>query len=221
MTLLLSDRALLDAFRRGEPQAVERVYREYVGQVAGLLRRGFSFMSGGQAVTFRGFHNPWDLECAVQDTFIQAFSERARQAYDGVSPFGPYLMTIARNRVISQLRSDQREQRRRSAFKAERPHQEARSPERAAMQSELQQVVEEFRNSLDDELRTFMRVRYGEERNLLDAARALGLSRMRARTRDRKLREAFVTFLRRRGYVTDTVDDIVDALLVLLTGWPR
>jgi RNA polymerase sigma-70 factor (ECF subfamily) len=199
MTLLVEDRELLDAFRRGESKAIARVYNAYAEQVAGLLRKGFSFMSGGQVVHFKGFSNAWDLECAVQDAFISAFSERARLAYDGISPFGPYLLTIAKNRVISQLRSDMREMRRRTRLSAEQPRVGPETPEEHAMRGELEELVRQFEATLPEEQLAFFQRRYGEDRNLLEAARMLGLSRMRARTVDRKIRQAFTRFLRDRG----------------------
>jgi hypothetical protein len=61
--------------------------------------------------------------------------------------------------------------------------------------------VGEFRASLPEDLRQLLELRYGEDRNLLEAARILGLSRMRARRLDSKLRELFASFLRRRGYL--------------------
>ena len=200
MPLLTGDRALLDAFRRGEPAAIERVYHEYLGQVTGLLRRGFSFMSGGAQVHFKGYHDEWELECAVQDTFIQAFSENARQSYDGIKPFGPYLKTIARNRVISNLRSDQREARRRREFSAEPPREPTITPEGVAMREELRRLVERFIGGLPAEYRQFYELRYGQELNLMDAARSLGITRMKARIREQKLRQRFLAFLREKGH---------------------
>jgi len=202
VTLLVEDRSLLDAFRRGESKAIAKVYHAYVDQVAGLLRKGFSFMSGGHVNHFRGFANTWDLECAVQDAFISAFSENARNAYDGINPFGPYLLTIARNRVISQLRSDMREYRRRTALAAEPPHDEPETPEQEAMRGELEGLVAAFEQSLSGDQASFFQRRYREDRNLLDAARLLGLTRMRARTLDKKIRQAFTRFLRDSGYVS-------------------
>jgi RNA polymerase sigma factor (sigma-70 family) len=219
VTLLLSDRKLLDGFRRGEKWAIERVYHAYVGQVARVLQKGFSFVSGGVPQRFTGYASAWELETAVQDTFIQAFSPAARCAYDGLNPFGPYLLTIARNRAISQLRSETREQRRRGALAAEPPPEAPLSPEKAMLRREVQSLVAEFRETLPAELRRFLEVRYGEERNLLEAARELGLSRMRARLRDRKLRQLFVDFLARRGYLPH--GGLPRGVLTTLLGVPR
>jgi RNA polymerase sigma-70 factor (ECF subfamily) len=149
----------------------------------------------------------------VQDTFIQAFSPSARASYDGIKPFGPYLMTIARNQVISRLRSEQREQRRRTSLAAEGPPPGPGSPEEAAMRSEVADLVAEFRGTLSAELRSFFDARYREDQNLMQAARALGLSRMKARIRDKKLRKRFLEFLRRRGYLQGT--SLPDGLLMV------
>jgi len=201
VTLLVEDRALLDAWRRGESSAIARVYSEYLDQVTGLLKRGFSFMSGGQAIFFKGYDSAWDLECAVQDAFIAAFSERARQSYDGISPFGPYLLTIARNRVISQLRSDARELRRRTRLSAEQPDDPPPTPEELAIRAELEQLVLTFKQTLQPDQLAFFNRRYTDDHNLLETARLLGLTRMQARTLDRKVRQAFVRYLRERGYL--------------------
>ncbi|MCA9671675.1 MAG: sigma-70 family RNA polymerase sigma factor, partial [Myxococcales bacterium] len=187
---LAEDRKLLEAFRRGDAPAIEQVYREHVERVTALLRRGFSFQSDGGTMTFRGYDNAWDLECAVQDTFAQAFAPSARAAYDGISPYAPYLLRIARNRVISEMRSLRRERRRRDAF-AEAPREQPTTPERLALQSELAELVERFRSRLDDSERRFLELRWGDELPLLEVARQLGLSRMRARTREKKIRARF------------------------------
>ncbi len=218
MPLLTQDRALLDAFRRGEREAIERVYHAYVGQVAGLLRGGFSFMSEGQPMSFHGIKDAWDLECAVQDTFIQAFSPAARQAYDGLKPYGPYLLAIARNRVISDLRSHQRERRRRSSLAAEVPPPGPESPERQAMAAQREQIVRRFCEGLPAKLLRFSRLRFEQDRNLMEAARALGLSRMKARTLELQLRKAFLAFLRDQGHLRG--DGPPPALLLTLSVRP-
>jgi RNA polymerase sigma factor (sigma-70 family) len=207
LTLLLSNRPLLEAFRRGDEEAVKQVYRAYVHRVAALLRKGFSFMSGAQTFRFHGYSDEWELECAVQDTFIQAFSEKARVAYDGLAPFGPYLLAIARNRVISLLRGEHRELRRRSRLATEieaagpEAERAATTPEDEALRLELRDVVREFRSTLDPELARYFDARYVEERNLLETARHLGTTRMRARLREKKVREKFLEFLEARGHL--------------------
>jgi RNA polymerase sigma-70 factor (ECF subfamily) len=207
LTLLPSNRALLDAFRRGDDRAVERVYYAYVKQVAALLSKGFWFMSGGNPVRFTGFTNAWDLECAVQDTFVQAFAPSARQAYDGINPYGPYLMTIAKNRVISQLRSDWRELRRRTALAAEpKPLSgELEDPEEQSMREERRSIVEAFRSTCTPLQLRFLDHRYRDELSLLETARRLGMTRMKARTLEQKIRRQLLRYLRKRGLLRGAV----------------
>lgn len=204
MPILVADRTLLESFRRGEAWAIIRVYQAYVGQVAALLHRGFSFMSGSQSIHFRGFSDAWELECAVQDTFIQAFSPSARMAYDGLKPFGPYLLTIAKNRVISTLRSEQREKRRLAGLLAEGPQPPAPDPEQQALHNELVSLVAAFLDTLPEAERALYELRFVEDLTLLEASRRLGLSRMQARTREQHLRDRFAAFLRQRGYIGKT-----------------
>jgi RNA polymerase sigma-70 factor (ECF subfamily) len=104
MTLLSSDRVLLEQFRAGKLEALTRVYEEYAGMIAGFLTRGFTFSSKGRALEFRGYQQPFDLENVLQETFVRAFSEPARLAYDGLTPYRSYLTAIARNLVLSEHR---------------------------------------------------------------------------------------------------------------------
>src|SRR5262245_56542135 len=104
MSLLLEQRALLDRFRRGERLALEEVYRHYAPEVAAFLQRGFTFMSGGRHLRFAGYRQPFDLDNALQETFVRAFKESARLGYDGLNPYKSYLLAIARNLVLDELR---------------------------------------------------------------------------------------------------------------------
>ena len=99
MSLLVEDRRLLEEFRRGTPQALERVYAHYVDHVAAFLRGGFTFSSGGQLIRFKGLQSPSELQDVLQETFCRAFHPRARVSYDGIHPYAPFLLTIARTLV--------------------------------------------------------------------------------------------------------------------------
>src|SRR5262249_47400158 len=105
VTLLLESRPLLDGFRRGDQAALLAVYRHYVRDVARFLTRGFSFSSDGKPCMFRGFAGGYEIEAALQEVFRRAFEERARLAYNGIDPYRPYLLRIARNAVINDLKS--------------------------------------------------------------------------------------------------------------------
>ncbi|MBI3178986.1 MAG: hypothetical protein HYZ27_04955, partial [Deltaproteobacteria bacterium] len=102
--IFAGNRPLLEAYRRGERHALTAVYHEYVASVVDVLTHGFQFESGGRTLRFAGFSDPLELEGCVQDIFVAVFSQSARHGYDGLRPFAPYVLQIARNRVIDELR---------------------------------------------------------------------------------------------------------------------
>lgn len=67
-------------------------YRRLLRSIAPYLRR----LAAG------AFANPQDAEDAVQDILLTI--HRQRRAYDPRRPFGPWLATIARRRIIDRLR---------------------------------------------------------------------------------------------------------------------
>ncbi|MGB1013782.1 MAG: RNA polymerase sigma factor, partial [Nannocystaceae bacterium] len=97
-------RGLLKGFRAGEHQALTTVYREHADDIARILRRGFAFNSAGKKLRFVGYHSGFELHDALHETFRRAFEPRARDGYDGIRPYGPYLRTIARNIVLQTFR---------------------------------------------------------------------------------------------------------------------
>ena len=56
MSLLSSDRRLLEGFRRGDTDALGVVFDHYAPAVAAFLARGFTFSSKGRLLQFRGYH---------------------------------------------------------------------------------------------------------------------------------------------------------------------
>lgn len=103
MTIFRDDRPLLERFRRGDRAALTAVYERYVDDVATLARRGFTMESSGH-VYVRGATGDGEREL-VQDTFLRAFAEKARLAYDGISPYRPYLLRITKNLMIDRFRA--------------------------------------------------------------------------------------------------------------------
>jgi RNA polymerase sigma-70 factor (ECF subfamily) len=76
-------------FRRGRREAFEEVYRAYVLTVERYLTglaRGAGEMAQASAIS--------DL---VQEVFVRAFAAKGRQGYDGLRPYGAFLLGIARN----------------------------------------------------------------------------------------------------------------------------
>jgi RNA polymerase sigma factor (sigma-70 family) len=76
------------------------VYRAYFDDVLGLLRAGFT---AGEHRIPALIDRAAQLD-AVQEVFVRAFGPAARSGFDGLRPYRPYLLTIARNLRIDALR---------------------------------------------------------------------------------------------------------------------
>jgi RNA polymerase sigma-70 factor (ECF subfamily) len=215
MSLLVEQRALLDRFRRGERSALEEVYRHYAPDVAAFLQRGFTFLSAGRHLRFAGYQQPFDLDNALQETFVRAFKESARLGYDGLHPYKSYLMAIARNLVLDELRrrevalspalepvaAGDGEEARPAAAIVEAGAAGGGSAEHELLGRELAQLYAAFVARLPDRDRTFFRHRFEEQRTQVEAGGLSGLSHMQARTLEKKLRRAFLEFMQANGYL--------------------
>ncbi|MCK6552652.1 sigma-70 family RNA polymerase sigma factor [Myxococcota bacterium] len=206
MTLFLERRELLVSFRLGERRALEETYRHYAPIVASFLARGFVFRGATGTFRFRGYVEPFDLDNAVAETFVRAFREPARLGYDGLNPYKSYLLTIARNLVIDELR--------RRDFTAsglvedlESAHGvgdalvEPASAEESVLAKELAGLCARFVGHLGERERTFFEARFEEARTQVDAGQRAGLSHMQARTLEKRLRGRFLRFLKTSGYL--------------------
>ncbi len=86
---MISDATLVEAARRGDMRAFERLYRLHSGRVMGLCLR----MARRRDVA----------EDCVQQTFIRAWRNLA--AFEGRSAFGTWLHRIAVNEVLTYARN--------------------------------------------------------------------------------------------------------------------
>jgi RNA polymerase sigma factor (sigma-70 family) len=212
--LLVERRELLTRFRAGQRAALEEVYRHYAPPVAEFLARGFSFASRGRPLRFAGFSQPSDLDNALQETFTRAFKESARLGYDGLHPYKGYLLAVARNFVLDELRT--REVAMTPYLEAdttgdaldEGPALSAAAPARATasaeadfLRGELGRLYAEFVAGLDDEERRFFVARFEEQLGQVEAGARAGLSHMQARTREKRLRERFLKHMHKHGYL--------------------
>jgi RNA polymerase sigma factor (sigma-70 family) len=217
--LLTKDRALLDAFRRGEKKALETVYTAYADAVGAFLRAGFSFQSNGRACRFLGARSEFDLEDRVHDVFARAFSERARLAYDGLSPYRAYLLTIARNVVIDDFR---RKENVLVEYSLDaRPDPEAPNdaggaalvsepfsgtveatgfPSLDVEAKEVVDLVRVFRATLPEREQRIFTLRFEEEKDHAVIAEETGMSPSKIKTSEQRIRERFFEFMRGRGY---------------------
>ena len=203
-----SDRALLDAFRRGEQKALQRVYTLHANQVARFLRRGFTFESGGKTARFRGARSELEVEDWVHDVFVRAFSDGARAQYDGLRPYGPYLERIARNLVLDELRRKEHRLRAHveqlpesSEVEAEYAPSRPQSPEGAAEERQLADHVAAYLETLNEREQTVYQLRFVEGLEQKDVARKAGLSASKVKTSERRIRDGFYIFLSKHGWL--------------------
>ncbi len=199
-------RTLLEGFRLGDGAALAEVYERHAREVAVLLRHGFEFNAGGRRHRFVGYGATHDLQDALHETFRRAFEPRARESYDGIRPYGPYVRTIARNVVLARFRkaattfvpldtTDAAASSEGSPVLAD----DAPHADRRLHDDEVRNLMAAFVAQLDELDRRLVELRFVEGQSQRDAARALGLGRQRVRTREARLRAALLEFLRARG----------------------
>jgi RNA polymerase sigma factor (sigma-70 family) len=210
MSLLASDRDLLARFRGGDRDALERVFRHYAPQVLQFLRSGFTFASGDQTARHPGLSSAFDLESAVQETFARAFQPRARDGYDGLRPYGGFLLGIARHVALDMSR--------RGAGRRERPEPpdvldqraaalpaaelEAGSPGELLDARRATELVRRFlAEECDERDRSLYQLRYVDDLSQEQAASRAGLTRIRFRRWETKFRARLLRHLKRANFV--------------------
>jgi RNA polymerase sigma factor (sigma-70 family) len=224
----------IEAFRRGDRETLAAVYGAHVRAVEEMLRRGFTFTSKGATVRFRGFWQPFRLQEAVQDGFMHAFRQRARESYDGGQPYGPFLMAVVRNRVLDELRKEQTYARYVvSASSVAAPEEDpssaldrlsagavpSRTPEMEALSGQLARALGAFLETLSDEDARLVREHLAGELTQQQMADALGESRNDVRKRIRELRAGLLRHLKRAGIIESLdVAEVFRRALVLVGG---
>lgn len=200
---------VLRAFRAGQRAALTAVYWQYVDAVLTLLRLGF-VTKGPPPVGVAGLGTgPEQLETA-QEVFARAFTERARLSYDGLRPYRPFLLTIAKNLRIDQLRRGRRE-RPMSDFeasdlnvddliegRADLPMGSLPPPEDLDFKR-LREATGRFVATLDDTSKEVVRLRFEQEETQDAVAEKLGISRRRVRTLESRLQSGLKRFLQKEG----------------------
>jgi RNA polymerase sigma factor (sigma-70 family) len=184
MALLLHDPDLLRRFRAGDRAALEEVYWAYVGQVESLIRRALS----RGTVSGRPTTGPGDASDLVQEVFVKVFSRQARAAYDGVRPFGAYLLTVARNVLIDWGRRCGRELAT-DADLLERAVEGWGPVDEPWTDPRTLELVRRFLGGLSPELRAVHERRFVQGLSQRDAASALGIGRQALRTLEGRLRD--------------------------------
>lgn len=178
--------------------------------------------SGGRVLRFSGYPQPFDLDNALQETFVRAFKDSARLGYDGLHPYKSYLFAIARNLVLDEFRNREvamspfidrldasgavdhgapdGNEAAPAATVSDAPSAGV-SAEHEYLRHELGRLYAAFVARLDERDRTFFRHRFEEQQTQVDAGAQSGLSHMQARTLEKKLRRAFLAFMQTNGYL--------------------
>lgn len=204
MVDLTEDRELLAAFREGQRDALEQVYRHHVNEIATFLKHGFTYASGGAPVAFSGFKGPLELAAAVQEVFVRAFEPRTRTAYDGLRPYGGFLIGIARNVALKEIEREA-VQRRRSVSLDDVEVAGATDPVEADLDerrgSEL--VTKFLASDCDDTDRKLFQLRYDDGLGQEAAGKAVGLTRIQVRRWEKRLHARLSRYLRRTNYLDE------------------
>ncbi len=191
------DRDLLADFRAGKREALARVYHALVDDVFKLVALGFTSANG----TIRGERDPDEQRVVVQEVFAKAFAERARLGYDGVRPYRPYLLTIARNVMVDRVRAQTGELGRATDVDVDAIlASDAPIPgavEESADQRRLRARAAAYLETLDIEMRQFVALRFERELSHLDVAAELGITRRRVRTLEARVIKGLRRFLKK------------------------
>jgi RNA polymerase sigma-70 factor (ECF subfamily) len=176
---LREDRELLAAFRAGDRQALERVYRLHARAVERYLLT-LARTRGGHATP------PSLATDLLQEVFIRAFSKEARLGYDGLHDYGHYLAAVARNCFIDVVRSRSREV---LLQPEDMPADLELAPEPADWcDPHSLAVLEAYVSDLPDRLRAVYQRRFLEDLSQEQTATAMGITRRAVRTAERRLR---------------------------------
>lgn len=150
----MEERSWIEAAKRGDREAMRRLYDRHVGRVFPLLLR----MTGREEDAF-------DL---TQETFLRAF-ERI-EAFDGRSAFGTWLYRIAVNEALQQFRKRGTEHRHRAeAAAAQRSRDENVGQ---AIQRRIE--IEDALSRLSSDHRAVLLLRYQEGLDYAAIAEILG-----------------------------------------------
>jgi RNA polymerase sigma factor (sigma-70 family) len=182
------------------------VYERYVDEVATLARRGFTIESSGH-VYVRGATGDGEREL-VQETFVRAFGEKARLAYDGIGPYRPYLLRVTKNLMIDRYRAAQKEARHvelaesgvgdLDALLAANAALPADEPADLDWKAQLAATAE-YLATLDEESRRIVALRFEDELSQDEVAARVGCTRRRVRSVEARAQDELRVYLRKRG----------------------
>ena len=191
MAIFRDQPELLEAFRRGERWALERIYRAHVRGLDSYLR------TLARAASSPELAQPSAIADALQEVFVRAFSPTARQSFESDRPFGPYLRAIARNLFVDLLRARGRE-----AHELEEllPESATAEPDGDGVADpRVSAVLFAYIGALPDPLRGVYEQRFVLGHSQEDARTALGVTRRQLRTAEERLKRGLRRALVRAG----------------------
>ncbi|HEX8822714.1 MAG TPA: sigma-70 family RNA polymerase sigma factor, partial [Archangium sp.] len=182
----------MQRFRDGDPQTMARVYQAHAETLARMLR----------AMAWRGMRGALDLENTVLETFARAFEPRTRAAYDGVRPYGHFLVGIARNVLLEQSREREVAVGLEPFEEAGQPPLEGEGLAQSMEDREVEGLLASFKAGLTAEERQLFELRFGDEELAQEGvAERLGMTRIQVRRRELGLKTRLLEFLQARGYL--------------------
>ncbi|MFT6396502.1 MAG: RNA polymerase sigma factor (sigma-70 family) [Bradymonadia bacterium] len=232
--LMHTDSHWLAGYRRGDADALKRVFETHSDELQKLLLTGMVTKSEGKRVRIR-IQDPDERDEITNEVFARAFSVATRRNYRGIAPFFPYLCRICRNVVVDRFHAARREQ---ALFRSDNvdspsggfalseqaadwqtgPVSLGRSPELSAARSQLSTALQSFMTTLTDEERELLRLYYEDDASQRDAAERLGIDRNRVRYLVAGVRRRLLTHMRNERLI-DKLDpnqllEIIAALIV-------
>lgn len=207
MTIFEEMPGLLQRFRDGAKDAYEAVYRRYFSDVYRLFCRGF--VTGTPPCSVPALTEEQALE-HLQEVFLRAFEQRARTGYDGLRPYRPYLLRIAKNYRIDVFRRERHVESERG------PNDESGRVDLDRMmdlsspiapldiegshhhQSQLEQT-QIFLSGLSEDERRFVTLRFVQEQPQAVVAANLGVTRRKVRTLEAQIQRQLQQHLAQQG----------------------
>lgn len=216
-------------FRRGDRKALSRVYQTHAPEVARMLSSGFSFQTGGTLIRFQGSLSPYDLQEVLQETFLRAFAESARRAFDSSRPYGPYIKQIARNVVLDIFRKKTLHQRYfvtlgRLTHEGETEEEASGrlglttvdDPEEQAWKAQIRNVVASFVADLGPDDRRIVDEHLAGDLSQAQIALTMGVDRNEIRRRIKAIRERLLRHLKSEGFIDELDPKLILEILMVI-----
>ncbi len=221
MPWITEQRTRLEGYRAADPKILREIYRIYSKPLATSLARGFVFSDRGRSIGFAGYARPFELDDIVQDAFLRAFRESARQSYDGVRPFAGFLYSIAKNLVIDRYRKSVRESKIFTEIDFQEhppPDEDCLTPEAEAMDRQFAAMYQSFVDTLSPTDQKLLRIRFEDGASRREVEEQTQLTQRKIRTREKFIRKALAKFMKQKGYTHNQWLKLADLVCLCLGG---